>query len=208
MTMQTSCSQQPKIIGESPLELENFDFNLNIKTFIPEKYYSQESQLIVIPVNGGTVAIKRDTIYRDSIHFHTPNEFSIQKIPEWILYKERFNSSHDLYVKFGEFQFRNIGFAVSLDNKIMAVGVQTPYGFNKEMNDNFVRLLTNKYGDYSADEGEGVFSIYTKYSWELNDRIIHYWSYRNEEKTNYAGEFYIYKKEYADKIMETFKYRF
>ena len=59
-----------------------------------------------------------------------------------------------------------------------------------------------------ADEGEGVFSIYTKYSWELNDRIIHYRAYRNEEETNYAGKFYIYKKEYADKLIKTNENRF
>jgi hypothetical protein len=209
MTTQTSCSQQPKIFGEKPLKLENFDFDLNIETFIPEKYYSQEYQLIVIPVKSGEVSFKRDTIYSDSIYFHTHNEFSIQKIPEWILYYERFDSSDDWQVKYGEFPFRNIGFAVSLDNKMMAVGARTPYRFNKEMNNDFIRLLTNEYGNYRVESGDGILgSIYIKYIWELNDRIIHYWAYRNAEDTNYAGYFYIYKKEYADKIMKTFKMSF
>ena len=211
MATQTSCSQQPKTIGEKPLELENFDFNLNIETFIPEKYYSQEYQRFLIPANGKTVFIKRDIIYWDKIN----DRLFVEEIPEnakWIFYKDVGNTSDDCLAKYGEFPFRNVGFAVSLDNKIMAVGTTTPFEFKKETNDNFIQLLTDKYGKYRiVDTGKGLTyqpTIYTIYRWELNDRIIHYWEYRNAEETNYAGFFYIYKKEYADKIMKTFEKNF
>ena len=205
MASLTGCSQQgkqPKVFGESPLNLENFDFNLNIKTFIPEKYL-QEYGWYHIPANGGKVMVVRDTIYWE----HINDRLFVEKTPEnakWLLFSDRGNTTDDYLAKYGEFPFLHIQFAVSLDNEIMAVHTQTPE-WDKDTNDNFVQLLTSKYAHYQSETGERLFSKYEKYTWKLNDRIIYYWAYHNEDETQYQGSFYIYKKEFADKISNVFE---
>ena len=224
MTTQTSCSQQPRMLGEKPLELENFDFDLNIKTFIPEKYLEGFGSFH-IPANGGYVFMKRDTIYWDE-----PNDrFFAKKISEnakWILYHQSGNSTDNWLSKYGKFPFLHIGFAVSLDYKTMAVRAQTPE-FSKTENDEFIELLKSKYGEYEQETGEGnLFSIYEAYTWNLTDRLIIYTAYHKDKNydmstvsssspislsdwsDNYIGYFYIYSKEYADKIIKVFSKSF
>jgi hypothetical protein len=81
-----SCSGQPKVFGESPLELENFDFNLNVKEFYPEKYridpekwgWSKDSWAMEIPVNSSS---KMQGIYRSdcTIGYYENKQNAIQE---------------------------------------------------------------------------------------------------------------------------------
>ena len=90
----------------------------------------------------------------------------------------------------------------------MAVEAYTMYDdkeSKKEEIDNFVKRLTQKYGDYSFKDD--IFG--TEYCWDFNDRIIRYtfklFDSNDGKRVRYSDRFYIYKKEYFDKLNETDK---
>jgi len=166
----TSCSQskQPKIIGENPLELKNFDFNLNIENFIPKKYYY--NGIFEFPFENDfdrTFHISRDTVYLHHDYKENPQNASR------IEYRTLGGNIGNGLAKFGEYPFNYIDFAISLDNKIMAIKAYTIYDdkkSKKEEIDNFIERLTKKYGSYSfKDDNFG-----TEYSWDLDNLLIQY----------------------------------
>jgi hypothetical protein len=198
MITNTSCTGQSKILGESPLELESFDFATNIQQLIPEKYL-YEYGFFNIPAKGGHISMQRDTIYSEQIN----DRMLTAKIPEnakWLEYRYRGDSSDGLLAVFGEYSFETINFATTLDNKIMVVNSRSGI-LSKDEQNQFLRLLTTLYGnDYSQSTGSHYPKDSDIYTWTLNDRIVK-WSLLGDTEHNiYQGYISIIKKEYADKI--------
>jgi hypothetical protein len=212
-----SCSGQPKVFGESPINLENFDFNLNVKKFYPE---ANKYRAIYVPItqaiqiydveldNLGSILIMKETVREG---WREDSE------PKWIEYKQQGCNNYQKLAVFGKYTFSCVDMVTTVDNQVMVIGAYDFYG-TEENAMNFIKLLNKKYGK-NIQTKKNVFSRdFNIYTWELKDRIIKYCfvspddrgtltvvlgeqNEETEEEEEMEAYFYIIKKEYADKVI-------
>jgi hypothetical protein len=217
----TSCNgQQPKTLGEAPLNLKKINFDLNVIDFYPKKYIlKNSSDYFEIPIKNNlnisqTQLIKKDTVFA----FDEYTSDKKQK-PKWIEYRKESYSSIDSVAVFDKFVFNAINTVTTPDNKLIAINGLIDE-IDKLNSDNFIKILNSEYGKntYSKDKSSGKTSIYT---WKNSDRIIKYCIVLNNEnntlklelnekektiknaskKPHYVGYFYIIKKEYGEQLI-------
>lgn len=215
----TSCNAQPKVLGESPLILEKFDFNLDVKAFFPEKYKHKTAEdYFEIPVsanfNPHTVLIKREIVLED--------RYSDDKKAARIEYGEKNYSTGDTLAVFENQTFCSLNIATTPDHKVIALNAKMDDagGIEKAVSDRFIQLLTKKYGHYTKSTRNAFSKDFEVYRWVTTDKIIQYSPiYADESNTivvdkdkgsiknggkdlRLEGYFYIVKKEYEKELID------
>lgn len=173
VTLISSCMGQVKPIGEAPLSLLDVDFGTKMSTLYPEKYKSKKwDDYYDIPVGDESRMIERDTTFI--------NEYSADQKAVGVEYRQRSSSTGDTLAIAGDQPFSSLSMAVSLDDKIKAIGAETSE-ISGEETQKFIQFLNKKYGKAKKLEGEfmGKFTIY---EWEAKDRIFRYATIFNDEK--------------------------
>ena len=172
-TLISSCMGQVKPIGQAPLSLLDVDFSTKMSTLYPDKYKSKKwDNYYDIPVGEDTRMIERDTTFI--------NEFSADQKAIGVEYRQRSSSSGDTLAIAGDLTFSSLSIAVSLDDKIKAIGAETSEITDQEIQ-KFIQALSKKYGEAKKLEGE-FMSKFTIYEWEAKDRIFRYATIFNDEK--------------------------
>lgn len=169
----SSCVGQVKPIGQAPLSLLDVDFGTQMSILYPDKYKSKKwDNYYDIPVGEDTRMIERDTTFID--------EFSEDQKAIGVEYRQRSSSSGDTLAIAGDQAFSSLSIAVSLDEKIKAIGAETSEITDQETQ-KFIQDLTKKYGKAKKLEGE-FMSKFTIYEWEAKDRIFRYATIFTDEK--------------------------
>jgi len=153
---------------EKAIELEDFNFNTKVSTFISDKnkYETYDNYY----------KIKNEVIGADTI---VDGEFIGSEKPVRIEYTRDISSANDIIARFDEYDFNAINFATTLDGKIMIFnGVASKTSLKDTQK--FVELLNEKYGKSTKTKGHFVkpFDVYT---WLLKDRIIKYSVVANDD---------------------------
>ena len=146
---------------EKAIELENFNFDTKVSTFISDrnKYETYDNYY----------KIKNLVIGADTI---VDGEFIGSEKPIRIEYTRDISSYNDIIARFGEYDFNAINFATTLKGNIMIFnGVASKISLKET--EKFVELLNEKYGKATETKGHFIkpFDVYT---WQLKDRIIKY----------------------------------
>lgn len=146
---------------EKAIELEHFNFDTKVSTFISDKnkYENYENYY----------KIKNLIIGADTI---VDGEFIGSEKPIRIDYTRDITSYNDVIARFGQYDFNAINFATTLKGNIMIFnGVASK--ISKKETEEFVELLNEKYGKSIQTKGHFTkpFDVYT---WQLKDRIIKY----------------------------------
>lgn len=203
-----SCTAQPHLLGEKPLDLSELNFEMDFKQLVPEKY-AQGFGHYEIPIGDKFVWM------RESIGLVTYDN-STGNVVWRDTWKYLKYSGHDIdgyLAEFGKQPFYRINFALTLDDKLMAIRAEIP-DFAKERHNEFLKSLTDKYGEPKKETGKSLGLIYEYYAWELDDRTVRYTANRFDKTddsslaamlepknpNNYGGYFDIIKNEYIGQV--------
>ncbi|WP_306349716.1 hypothetical protein [Flavobacterium sp. '19STA2R22 D10 B1'] len=217
--------QQPNVYGKSPLDLEQFSFDLNVATFYPKKYILKNNpEYYEIPIHNNlglekkVQLIKKDTLFTKYDVF-SDLSFEKDKVPRWIVYNRKNYSNFDTLATYGKYTFQALNILTTLDQKVAIINGLMGYIDQKDANE-FIQYLNTKYG--KAIKTEGKFIEKTDvYTWETNDRILKYCIAFQEEKNtlvievdkdnktlkngeknpHFEAYFFILKKEYAPQLI-------
>ena len=204
-----NCNGQNKMLGESPLILDKFDFDTDITTLFPAKNITKKNNNIYkIPFGTHNLFFIKDTIvvYNGSLLG--------DKLPVMIQYRKTNFLRSDTVAVYEKFPFNSINLATTMENKIMMINGLVEYA-NTVESIKIIDLLDKNYGNHIKSKGNYIqpFDIYT---WTLQDRIIKYsivnidhdeTSIENntvqnrEEQMNIMAYLFIIKKEYANKTI-------
>jgi hypothetical protein len=177
---QTSCSGQPKTIGESPLDLGKLDFEMNVKEFYMKSEKANfvdyiETQNFLKPYDGNLpllvgiseqVHCWNDYTKRIQLEDGTWNYALITDtigIEYWL---QGFEYNMTLAV-YGNSKFESLNMLTTLDNKLMAVcaGNHDPNN-TKELEN----ILSQQYG--KAKFRRDTFNEIDTYTWESENFIF------------------------------------
>lgn len=186
------------------MDLYNFNFDTKIEKLISEKYKSKNyKDYYTIPRKYFQISFQKDSTFIDRFGEH-PKAVGIE-------YRQQSSSNMDTLAVFKNRTFNKINFAANLKNEIIVVCAVADE-MTKTQSENFLKMLTEKYGKYKKTEGDfgGKFFIY---EWQSNNQIIKYSSVFNDESStikiavsdnsitpvdkelHIEGYFYIIKKE-------------
>ena len=196
-----SCQKQPKIIGDSPLKLDDIDFNFNVVSFYGD------SALF----NG-----KKDIIFKKEVE--EDGDLGAEK-PVNIQYHQVGYDRDLILAKFEGLSCYGMNMATTMDNKLMVINAVVAE-MSKEESDEFIANMTKKYGPYQKRENTFIELKYPIYRWDLKDRILQYSPIFNDESNtikleadgddgklkagkpnpHYKGYIYIVKKQYEQQV--------
>ncbi|TDO24290.1 hypothetical protein [Pedobacter duraquae] len=199
-----SCQGEPKIIGDSPLKLDNIDFNFNVV-----KFYDDSALF-----NG-----KKDIIIRKEVE--EDGDWGAEK-PVNIQYHQVSYSSDHILAKFEGLSCYGLNMVTTMDNKLMVISAVVSE-MSKDESDDFIAAMTKKYGKSQKRENTFIELKYPIYRWELKDRVLQYSPVFNDESNtikleadgndgklkagkpnpHYKGYIYITKKQYEKQVFGT-----
>ena len=158
-------TKQTKPIGESPLILDEFDFETKIATLYPDKYKSKDfSYVYDIPSTYHSNFVEKDTIFE--------NEFDESKKAIGFEYRQKSSTSIDTLALLNNQPFQKVNVATTLDNKIKiisAVADEIP----KSKSDKIIKYLTENYGPYKKIKAEFGTEFYI-YEWKTQNKTYRY----------------------------------
>ncbi len=207
-----SCNKITKPIGEEPLDLYNFNFNTKITELYPNKNRSKEFEgYYNIKTKYDSHIVQKDTTFLD--------KYSDQKKAVGMEYRQQSSSNIDTLAIFKTQTFNKINIATTLNNEIIVVSAVSDEMSNSKTQ-NFINLLTGKYGKYKKTQNEFTDNKFFTYEWETNKEIIKYSSVFNDESNtikivvdktenkisqgdkepHFEGYFYIINKQYQSHI--------
>lgn len=172
--MCTSCNGQAKPVGEEPLNLETFTFDIKISDLYPEKNKSKEyKDFYEIKGMMHPQLVAKDTTYI--------NEFSESKKAIGIEYRQQSSTSIDTMAVFENQKFQKINVATTLDGKIKAINAVADEITEQQSRD-LIKILVNKYGKPKKlkSSWNQKFIIY---EWIAKNRIIRFVSAYDDEST-------------------------
>ena len=163
-----SCTAQPHLLGERPLDLSELNFEMDFKRLVPEEY-AQGFGFYEIPI-GDKFVLMRESI---SLVTYDNSTGNVVWRDTWKYLRYNGHNIDGSLAEFGKQPFYRINFALTLDDKLMAIRAEIP-DFAKERHNEFLKSLTDKYGEPKKETGKSLGLIYEYYTWELHDRTILY----------------------------------
>ncbi|MDL2243271.1 hypothetical protein LJB84_00290 [Bacteroidales bacterium OttesenSCG-928-J19] len=193
----TSCgqTQQPKVYGESPLVLENFNFNINLNEFVPKENTQQDIALynkdtdafFEFGENGLRLKKTVSSFWLDNVEEEKNYKFYLQ----WTG-----GDYKNVMAVFDNYKFHKLHFITTMKDEMIEICTANK-NIDKEKTKEFIALLTKRYGNYEYQKSDfDGFNGYEYYTWKLDDRIIKY-IVANQNGKN-AEYLYIVKKEHAN----------
>ncbi|MGU3376566.1 hypothetical protein [Chryseobacterium sp. M5A1_1a] len=168
-----SCNGQNKPIGESPLDLENFDFSTKISVLFPEKNKSKAYENIY-EIKGdefGSMMFQKDTTF----------VFSEERKPIGYEYRQINWSSDTSLATFKQYSFQKVNVATTMDGTIKAMGAVADE-ITSEENNKLLQLLNLKYGTPKKLKGSWKENLMI-FEWTTKDRIIRFVTAYDDEKS-------------------------
>lgn len=160
-----NCNGQTKPIGKEPVDLENFDFNTKISDLFPNEYKSKEyKNYYEIPGSIHSQIVEKDTTFT--------NEYSENKKPIGIEYRQQSSTSIDKLAIFENQIFNKVNIATTLDNKIKVINGVADEVTRKQSED-FIKNISKKYGKPKIFKSQGNEN-FTCHEWKTNNRIIRF----------------------------------
>ena len=170
----TYCNAQTKPIGEEPLNLETFHFDIKILDLYPEKNKAKEYKgFYEIPGVVHSQLVEKDTTYI--------NEYSESKKAIGIEYLQKSSTSIDTMALFENQQFQKINVATTIDGKIKVINAVADE-LTLQQCDGLIKKLVNKYGKPKKMKNSWN-ETFTIYEWITKNKIVRYVSAFNDERT-------------------------
>lgn len=220
-------AQQPEILGEKPLNLKNNIFDLNIPTFIPEKYKLKNNpEYYEISINNNLgidlhkQLIKKDTLFADNDGTLDNFNFQKNKVPKFITYSKKNHSNIDTVAVYDKFPFQAVNILTTIDNKVILMNGLIDE-ISLEDSNKFIQLLISDYGQPAITKNQLFSKNIIIYTWKNDDKLLKYCTFFNEENNTLVietdknssiikngtktphleGYFYISKKEFAPQLI-------
>ena len=168
-----SCNGQAKPIGEEPLDLFDFNFDTKVETLFPDQYKSKNyKDYYTVPTHYHSISFEKDSTFID--------KFGEHKKAVGIEYRQQSSSNMDTLAIFKNQAFNRINFATNLKNEITVVCAVADE-MTAIQSQNFLKMLTEKYGKYKKTEGEFGRKFFM-YEWQTKRAVIRYSSVFNDER--------------------------
>lgn len=170
LTIISACSGQTKPLPKEVLKLDKFDFDTKVTTLLPE---NTKDETYPDVFNVKNMSLQKFTVYDD--------EFSEDRKPIWIEYRQFHYRSTDELASFGKLICNSLNIATTLNGEIMLMNGLAGEVEEQE-SEQFIQTLNKLYGQAVKTEGEFMepFDVYT---WTLDDRLIKYVPLFDDEKS-------------------------
>lgn len=211
LVLMNSCHGQTRSLAKNILRLENFDFSTPVSTLLPAD--TKDSSY------DDVYNVKNTSLQK---FVSRENDYTDEGKPLWYEYRQFSSRSSDELARYDDFVFNTFNMVVSLEEEIIVFNAIAS-DLTKQESDQFIELLTKKYGSAEQTEGEFMDS-YEIYTWKLKDRILKYVPLYDDEsntlkiaidqenKTLEEGEkrphyrvlFYVINAKYSDLVIGNF----
>jgi len=169
---------QTKAIGDTPLDLEAFNFNTGIAVLFPEKNKSKSyNNAYEINLNGNperSIMVEKEATFND--------KYGKDRKENGYEYHQKNWSNIDEVASFQTQFFQKINVATTLDGKIKVISGLADE-LTKTDSEKLLKLLTNKYVAYRKLKSSWNEKVVI-YEWTKKDRIVRFaTSYNDESNT-------------------------
>lgn len=169
-----SCKGQSKPIGDTPLNLETFNFETKISDLYPEKNKSKEYKGYY-EIKG---ALHSQLVVADTTFL---NKYSENKKAIGIEYRQQSSTSIDTMAIFENQIFQKINVATTIEGNIKVINAVAE-DLTKQQSEVFFKTIVSKYGKPKKLKNNWNEKFCT-YEWIKNNRIIRFVSAYNDEST-------------------------